>query len=153
MLAVSPVTLAAGWLSDRIGRRKLLFAATTIGLLGAQPFFMLMHHQSAGLILAGQLGFVISLGLGFGVTPAMMVEISPAPVRCTAIALGSGLSFSIIGGLVPLTATWLMHRTGDALSPAWLVMAAALVTCLTVLAQNETFRQELGTAASEPARA
>jgi MFS transporter, MHS family, proline/betaine transporter len=145
MLAMTPVTLIAGWLSDRIGRRTLLLVATTIGFLGAMPFLELMHHPSVGLIFLGQFGFLVALGLGFGVLPALMVETTPVSVRCTALALGQGISFSIIAGLMPLCATWLMHRTSDVLSPAYLIMAAAALTFFAALAQGESFRTDFRT--------
>jgi MHS family proline/betaine transporter-like MFS transporter len=151
VLAMTPMVLIAGWLSDHIGRRTLLLLATAIGFVGAMPFLALMHHQTEGLIFLGQLGFVVALGLGFGVLPALMVETTPVAVRCTAMALGHGISFSIVGGLMPLAATWLTHRTGDVLSPAYLIMAAAALTFFAVLAHRESFRSEFRTAAAQPA--
>jgi MHS family proline/betaine transporter-like MFS transporter len=150
MLAMTPICLAAGWLSDQVGRRRVLLCAAAIGFVGALPFLALMHHQTPGLIIAGHVGFAIALGLGFGVLPALMVETTPVAVRCTALALGYGISFSIIGGLMPLVATWLMHRSSDALSPAYLIMAAAALTFLAVLAHSESYRQDFRTAAAQP---
>eukprot|EP01034_Spumella_vulgaris_P020594 gene20594-26398_t len=44
MAAALPIYLSAGWLSDRIGRRKLLLGAMAVALVGAVPLFWLMHH-------------------------------------------------------------------------------------------------------------
>jgi MFS transporter, MHS family, proline/betaine transporter len=61
-------------------------------------------------------------------------------VRCTAVALGYNISLGVIGGLTPLVASWLVARSGDELAPAFLIMAAAAVTFLTILRFPETYR-------------
>lgn len=140
MLALLPVMITAGWLSDRIGRRPLMFGALIVGFLGAIPFLWLMHHSHPTLMLAGQLAFVIPAGICLGVMPAVLTEAVPASVRCTAVSLGYNIAFGIIGGLTPLTAAWLVDRTDMDLSPAWLIMAAAAVTFTALLASRETSR-------------
>ena len=124
MVALLPVMIIAGWLSDRVGRRPLMFGALVLGFAGAIPFLWLMHHPHPAMMLAGQLAFVIPAGICLGVMPAILTEAVPAGVRCTAVSLGYNIAFGIIGGLTPLTAAWLMARTDMDLSPAWLVMAA-----------------------------
>ena len=53
-------------------------------------------------------------------------------MRCTAVALGYNLCYGLCGGLSPLAATWLVERTGDEIVPAFLVMASAAVTFVTL---------------------
>jgi MHS family proline/betaine transporter-like MFS transporter len=133
-----------GWLSDRIGRKRLILSAMAAGFVGAVPLFGLMLHDDPVFILAGQLGFVLIIGITIGVQPAVMVESTPYAVRCTAIALGYNVVFGIIGGLTPLVATWLVHRTNDDLSPAYMVMAAAAVSFVTALLFfKETYRDRI----------
>jgi MHS family proline/betaine transporter-like MFS transporter len=140
MLAVTPVSLFFGWLADRAGRRSLLMASAAVGVLGAVPFFILMQHNTAGILL-GQAGFVLALGLQFGVQGALMVETTPEPIRCTALAIGNNIAWSIVGGLTPLTATWLSWRTGNNLAPAWLVVAAAAITLAALYVTKDPFRK------------
>jgi MHS family proline/betaine transporter-like MFS transporter len=141
MLAVTPVSLFFGWLADHVGRRKLLMASALAGVLGAVPFFMLMQHNTVPGILLGQAGFVLALGLQFGVQGALMVETTPAPIRCTALAIGNNIAWSIVGGLTPLMATWLAWRTGDELSPAYLVAGAAAITLVALYVTKDAFRR------------
>lgn len=138
MLLVTPVSLLFGWWADTVGRRTLLIASAVLGMMGAVPFFMLMQQ---GSIYLGQAGFVLALSIQFGVQGALMVETTPAAVRCTALAIGNNIGWSILGGLTPLAATWLSVRTGDVLAPAWLVAAAAAITFVTLLVTAETFRK------------
>jgi MHS family proline/betaine transporter-like MFS transporter len=95
------------------------------------------------MVLLGQLGFVLSVGSFVGCQPAIMVEAVPVEVRCTAIALGYNVTLGIIGGLSPLVATWLVARTANDYSPAFMIMAAAAVSFLAVLTFKETYRTPL----------
>jgi MHS family proline/betaine transporter-like MFS transporter len=140
------VMFAMAWLSDRIGRKSLMLAATALCLAGALPLFWLMHHASPLLIFAGQFGFTLLLGTTWGVQPALMVEATPPGVRCTVIAIAFNLAMGLVGGLSPLAATWLVATTRQDLSPAYLVMAAAAVTFLSVLSFGESYRSKLAIA-------
>jgi MHS family proline/betaine transporter-like MFS transporter len=72
-----------------------------------------------------------------------MVEAAPAAVRCTAIALGYNVTLGIVGGLSPLAATWLVARTGNDYSPAFMIMAAAAITFVALLRFKETYKDPL----------
>jgi MHS family proline/betaine transporter-like MFS transporter len=146
MVVLLPVMIAMGRLSDRVGRRPVLLGATAIGFVGALPLFWLMHHPDTGLILLGQMGFVVAVGMFLGAQPTLMVEATPPDVRCTAVALGYNVTLSVIGGLTPLAATWLVYRTQNDLSPAFLVMAAAAISFVSVLRFRETAGSALDTA-------
>src|SRR4249919_3916695 len=140
MALLLPLMIATGILSDRIGRKPVLLVATALGFVGAVPAFWLLNHHSVLLAFLGQLVLVVIIGTYGGTQPSIMVEAAPAPVRCTAVALGYNICLGVIGGLTPLAATWLVSRTGDEISPAFLIMAAAAVTFATILRFRETYR-------------
>ena len=144
MLAVTPVSLFFGWLADHVGRRGLLAASAALGVLGAVPFFMLMRSGLPGQLWLGQAGFVLALSVQFGVQGALLAEITPERVRCTALAIGSNIAWSIVGGFVPLIATWLVWRSGNPLAPAWLVAGSAAITLVVLMLTTDPFRKEIG---------
>jgi MHS family proline/betaine transporter-like MFS transporter len=152
MSAMIPVMLSAGWLSDRIGRKPPLIAALVLGFAGAIPLLWLMHHTNPVLIFVGQLGFAAVLGTAIAIFPSLMVEATPPAIRCTAIAIGFNLSYGMMGGLSPLSAAWLVHRTDTDLSPAFMVMVAAVVSFATLLTFAES-RPVFAAAAAKPASA
>jgi MHS family proline/betaine transporter-like MFS transporter len=141
ILALLPACLIAGWLSDQIGRRAVMLVAVGGAIVGAWPLFWLLHHSSTMAILAGQLGFVLIVGFYAGTLPSALVEAVPHRVRCTVVALGYNVPLGVIGGLTPLAATWLVARTTDDLSPAYMIMASAAVSMIALLLVPETFRR------------
>ncbi|GEP58448.1 MFS transporter [Reyranella soli] len=143
MALLLPLMLATAWLSDRIGRRPVLMAATAFAFVAAWPLFWMMHNPDPALVLLGQLGFVLSVGAFVGCQPALMVETVPTEVRCTVIALGYNVTLGVIGGLSPLVATWLVDRTGNDYSPAFMIMAAAATSFLALLSFRESYRVSL----------
>jgi MFS transporter, MHS family, proline/betaine transporter len=46
----------------------------------------------------------------------------------------------LFGGLSPLVATWLVERTGNEIAPAFLIVASAAVTFVTIFWFRETYR-------------
>ena len=139
------VMFAVAWWSDRIGRKPLGLAAAALAFVGALPLFWLMHHDSSALIFIGQMGFVLAIGMSWGVLPSILVESTPPGVRCTLIALGFNITMGVIGGLTPLVATWLVAHTHDDLSPAYLIMAAAAVSFLSLLSFAESYKTSVAT--------
>ena len=133
MVLLIPAELGMAALSDRIGRRAVLLAVTGLGVVAAWPLFWLLHGPDPWMILAGQIGFVVLVGGYYGCLPAFMVEAVDGEVRCTAIALGYNVALGLIGGFSPLVATWLVERTADDYTPAWMIAASAAISFLVLL--------------------
>jgi MHS family proline/betaine transporter-like MFS transporter len=138
MMLIIPVELGVGWLGDRIGRLRIMLVITVLGVVTAWPLFWLLHRPESWLILLGQLGFVLTVAGFYGCLPAFMVEVVPHEVRCTATALGYNVSLGVIGGLSPLAATWLIERTDNDYSPAFMIMASAAISFVALLSLRRT---------------
>jgi MHS family proline/betaine transporter-like MFS transporter len=140
MALLLPVMIATGLMADRFGRKPFLLIACGLAFVGAIPFFWLLNHHSVLDAQLGQLGLMLTIGLFCAVQPTIMVETAPPHVRCTAVALGYNICLGIIGGMTPLVATWLVERTGNETAPAYLIMAAAVVSFVAILTLRETWR-------------
>jgi MHS family proline/betaine transporter-like MFS transporter len=117
--------------------------STVLAVIVALPLFWVMYHPSPALILLGQMGFGLIIGLYSGTQATRMVESAPSRIRCTAVALGYNTCLGVIGGLTPLVATWLVVRTADELAPAYLIMVAAAVSFFAAWRIKETYRTPL----------
>ena len=129
---------ALGALSDRLGRKRVLGGSCVLALLLSYPLFVLMGQDNAVLAVAAHLGLGVILAIFLGPTLAAMNEMFATRVRYGGFSLGYNLSVSAFGGTAPFVVTWLISRTGNTLSPAFYVMAAAVITLLVVLTARET---------------
>jgi MFS transporter, MHS family, proline/betaine transporter len=66
-----------------------------------------------------------------------MTQLAPPEVRCTAVALGYNITLGVVGGISPMVATWLVHRTNEALSPALLIAVGAAISFLAIARRRE----------------
>lgn len=131
-------TVLGGVLSDRFGRRPVAAFSMAAVLLLSWPLFILLGHRMFAVILAAQLCFAAFLGLYCGQLPATLVEALPRRVRCTGVSLSYNLSVGLLGGLTPLFATWMIKRTGDEMTPAYMLMIAAAITLLAIWRMPES---------------
>jgi MHS family proline/betaine transporter-like MFS transporter len=143
LVVMMPAVTLSAILSDRIGRKPLLYFVSLGTLLLAWPLWWLMHHQSFLLILLGQVGFAVLYGAGYAGLSAVMIEILPAGVRCSASAIGYNICLGLFGGTTPLVATYLVERTADDFAPAYYLMATAVISLIATLSLPETARKPL----------
>jgi MFS transporter, MHS family, proline/betaine transporter len=132
-----------GALSDRIGRKPLLAASCVGFALLSYPLFLLMNQKS--LLAAGlahvALGALLAVFLS--TTIAALTELFPTRVRYGGFSIGYNISVAIFGGAAPLFATWLISVTGNPLSPAFYLIAAAVASLITIATISETARTPL----------
>lgn len=143
MLVITPVSLFFAWLADIYGRKGILLLGAGLGVVGAVPFWWLMFHDSHAMIYLGQAGFVLAIGVQFGVMNALMTESTPADIRCTVLAVGNNIAWTAFGSLTPLLAAWLVIRTADQLSPSYLIAGAAAITFAALLVSKDNFNRPL----------
>ncbi|HEY7805050.1 MAG TPA: MFS transporter, partial [Orrella sp.] len=127
-----------GWLSDRVGGKRVMLLSAVITTVLAWPFFWMLHQSTLWMVYVGQLGFAVAIGPYLGAQPAFMVSVIKPAVRCTAAGLGYNITLGIAGGLSPMVATWLVSRTHDDLSPAFMIITAGVISIVTLLSIKST---------------
>ena len=116
-----------GALSDRIGRRPLLFGCTILMLITAYPAMLwLIREPSFARLLTVELWLSFIYGSYNGAMVVFLTEIMPVDVRTSGFALAYSLATAIFGGFTPAVSTYLIHITGNRAVPGlWLSFAAA----------------------------
>ena len=117
-----------GALSDRIGRRPLLYFFTITTPIMAYPAMVwLTSDPSFTRLLIVELYFSCIFGAYNGAMIPYLAEIMPPQVRTAAFSLAFSLATAIFGGFTPAVSTFLIHVTGNRATPAlWLSLAAIL---------------------------
>ncbi|MGC3955835.1 MAG: MFS transporter [Propionicimonas sp.] len=112
MLVASAIGIVAcplyGWISDRVGQKKVYLAGAAFAGLFAFPFFLLLNTQNSAVVWAT---LIIAYNLGptlmFAVQPTLFTSMFGPRVRYTGLSFAYQFS-SIVGGLTPLIAASLL---------------------------------------------
>jgi MHS family proline/betaine transporter-like MFS transporter len=111
-----------GWLSDRVGRRRLMLILTVATMSLIYPALWSMLYGTPWEFLFGQFLLAVPLGMALGLQGAMVVEIFPLRTRVTSMSFAYSITLALAGGTAPLVSAWLMERFGAPLAPAYYVM-------------------------------
>lgn len=114
------------YISDRIGRKPLLFATAILFLIFVYPLLSLLSGQVSFWTFT----FVSAVGALFlsmnnGVLGTVLSELFPTSVRTSGIGIPYAVCAALFGGTAPLVATWL-HGLGG----VWYVSLYAMLICV-----------------------
>ena len=120
-VALLPLTIFAGWLSDKIGRKPVVVSGLVLGATLILPAFYLLQTNSGSILLiTGVLiGLSAILALVVGPQTALLAELFSAKTRNSAATLPHNLAAGWIGGLLPLIVTWLNQHWDSNLAGLW----------------------------------
>ena len=119
VLASKPL---GGWLSDHVGRRRLMMALTVVVMAVVYPALHLMLSGSTMAFAAGQIMLAIPIGMALGLQGAMVVEIFPLRTRVTSMSMAYSITLALSGGIAPLVSSWLIETLGHPTAPAYYIM-------------------------------
>ena len=138
LLAVLVAKPLGGWLSDRVGRRRLMIALTvvTMGLIYV-ALGMMLFGSPRGFI-GGQLLLAVPIGMALGLQGAMVVEIFPLRTRVTSMSFAYSITLALAGGTAPLVSTWLIETLGHPLAPAYYIMLYGALGLILMWPMRET---------------
>jgi MFS family permease len=102
-----------GWLSDRVGRRKLMITGAIVGLFVSIPSLAMIASHSTGLLYLGMLlGMVLVVSLMYGPSAAFIAERFHPEYRYSGSSLAYQIASTLGGGVAPLIATSLALTGG-----------------------------------------
>ncbi|WP_438979277.1 MFS transporter [Polynucleobacter sp.] len=120
-LALLPLTVFAGWLSDRLGRKSVVVSGLILGSALILPAFHFLQANTGSILLIALVlvGLSAILALVVGPQTALLAELFPAKTRNSAATLPHNLAAGWIGGLLPLIVTWLNQEWGSSIAGLW----------------------------------
>lgn len=134
-----------GWLSDRIGRKRIMITGVVLTVLYVFPFFALLQTKSMPLIwLAIIIGLPILKDMIFGPMAALVTEMFDSGVRYSGVSAGREIGTAIFGGTAPFIAASLVAAgSGQVWFLGAYIILALVVTGLAVGIGSDNSRREL----------
>lgn len=123
-----------GWLANRIGCAIVYLGGILFLAALAVPFFSLIASGQPDAVM---LAFVLAMMLGhapmIATEPVLLEDLFPTAWRYTGIAVSHEIGAVLAGGLSPLMAAILFHRTGNVNDVAFYLIALAACSGLALL--------------------
>ncbi|MBS0474296.1 MAG: MFS transporter [Proteobacteria bacterium] len=116
-----PVALDPTWQGDKVARKKGVEAA-----LVAHGFDLSQQKPHLGALLGIGL-LLVALGglsaLTYGSVAALLTEMFPSQIRYSSMSIPYHIGAGYLGGFLPLIASYINARTGDAYAGLWYTWA------------------------------
>ncbi|MGC1521978.1 MAG: MFS transporter [Steroidobacteraceae bacterium] len=123
-----------GWLSDKVGRKRVMIIPWLCLAFAVFPCFMLLERERSSFALYVACAILACASTLSGSASLIAVNESlPHRVRSGAFGIIYALSISIFGGSAQFVVTWLTRLTGNPLAPAWYMIGGVIVG---LIAQN-----------------
>lgn len=132
-----------GYLSDHIGRKRMLLAACIGFVVFTVPAFMFLGSAGFIGIVVVEIVLCLLLTINDGTMASYLTETFPTSVRYTGFAISMNMANTIFGGTASFIATWLIGLTHSPVAPAWYVVVVALGALLAMLASHENTGKDL----------
>lgn len=143
-VAVSMLTtLAAGFLSDFVGRRRMVMAGSALLLAWAYPYFMLLDSRAPLMVLVAIVASLPIHDVQHGPQAALIAESFTGRLRYSGSSLGYHLVALLADGPALLVAFALLHGFGASWPVAVYVGICALVSLLAALGLRDRSRQDM----------
>src|SRR5262249_19651485 len=105
----TPLFLLFGWLSDRVGRKKIMLTGCALAALTYIPIYMGPRHFANPLQPVPMVALIfvqmIYVCMVYGPIAAFLVELFPTQIRYTSMSIPYHLGNGWFGGFLPFIAT------------------------------------------------
>jgi len=132
-----------GWLSDKIGRRKLMMTLTVVVMACIYFSLQMMLYGAPANFILGQMLLAVPIGMALGLQGAMVVEIFPLRTRVTSMSFAYSITLALAGGTAPLVSSWLIETLGHPLAPAYYIMLYGAIGLAIMWPMRETNTRSL----------
>jgi MFS family permease len=142
---VSMVTVPFwGYVSDRVGRKRIYMAGAAAMLIWSYPYFALLDTRSTGLVvLAIVLAWPVH-DMQYGPQAAFIAESFTGRLRYSGASLGYQLASLTAGGPAPLIAVWLLDTFDSSVMISAYMALCALISLVAAYLLKERSHQDYG---------
>ena len=132
LLAASALSFVStplfGYLSDRIGRRRMYILGATVTAVFGFIYVALLNTRIPSLVFLAIVLSLIPHDMMYGPQAALIAECFTGRLRYSGASLGYQLASVIAGGPAPLIATWLFSRYASGYAIAFFILACAMIS-------------------------
>jgi MFS family permease len=141
VLLATPFFIFFGWLSDKIGRKKIILAGMLLGVVTYYPIygamaafaptnpgqFFIFGYMGYNLVALIALVFiqVVYVTMVYGPMAAFLVELFPTKIRYTSMSFPYHIGNGVFGGLVPIIGLAWITASGNNFAGLWYPMLIA----------------------------
>lgn len=138
-----------GWLSDRIGRRRVMLWASGVGIAWSIALFPILGVHSEVTFAIGVMGSMFLGGFAFGPVGAFLPELFETRYRYTATAVSYNMAGVLGGALPPVVAASLISGSNGGFGVGILLGVICLISLVSVFALADRKRAAM-TDSDEP---
>ncbi len=142
LLFALPILLTS-FISDIVGRKKIVLISILAYLFLSYPLFLLFYSRNWHLVILALCILALFASPVAGVFSCMMAEQFPTPIRYSGTALSYNLGFGIIGGFTPLIATGLIHVTDNLIAPSFCLITVSAIALIAWFYLPETHKADI----------
>jgi MHS family proline/betaine transporter-like MFS transporter len=132
-----------GKLSDRIGRRPVLWIGAGSTILFAVPAFLLIGVGNIWSTLAGLALVAFPVTFYVANLASALPAQFPTSNRYSSMGIAYNFSMAIFGGTTPFIVQGLITATGDDMAPAYYLMGTSVVGAIAIYFLRESARRPL----------
>jgi MFS family permease len=130
-LSTFAFALLGGWLSDRFGRRPVMFWPRLLAAVVSYPAFLFLAEQKTASALYSVAMLLAALTAISGAASLVAIpELFPRRIRALGMSVTYAVGVALFGGTTQFVITWLLGVTSNPASPAMYVAGTSLLACL-----------------------
>lgn len=128
----TPLFVFFGWLSDKIGRKKIIMLGCLLAAVTLYPIYLGLATFANPLNFPALVALIVLLlvyvSMVYGPLAAFLVELFPAKIRYTSLSVPYHIGNGLFGGFTPLIATALVLTTKNMYAGLTWPIAIAILT-------------------------
>lgn len=132
-----------GFLSDKLGRKKVLAIGLASSIVFTLPIFWLLIKGNFVYALISELLLAFVMASFNAVVPVLLVEILPTNIRATGSSIAYNSSQAIFGGTAPLVSLMLIELSGNEFAPGFYLLFCTMIAIFAIVHVKETYKTSL----------